>query len=268
MRRFDLSGPEGVRWVPDVPSGTGVLVIAGSSGRVDSPRAELMARHGALAESIRWFGGPGQHDGPWEIPLETFLSRVDELARQCDRIVVIGSSFGAEAALLAGAHSPRVAAVVAFAPSDVVWAGIRSDGTVTSHWSLGGVPLPFVPFADDWTADSDIPAYVSLYRASKARFRERLPSATIPVERIEEVLVVAGGDDQVWPSVEMAAAVKNRRSEHGRDTNVISDVEAGHRPVLPGEPVVATGMRMLRGGTEQADRRLGLAAWPHLVGLL
>jgi pimeloyl-ACP methyl ester carboxylesterase len=133
MKRHELSGVPGVRWVPDHATGVGALVLAGSSGRVQSSRAELLARHGVLAESIQWFGGPGQHDGPWEIPLELFLDRVADLVKGCDRIIVLGTSFGTEAALLTGAHSAHVAAVVALAPSDVVWAGVTPNGRVTSH---------------------------------------------------------------------------------------------------------------------------------------
>ena len=105
------------RRIPAVSNGVGALVLAGSSGRIDSGRASLLAQHGVLAESVQWFGGPGQHDGPWEIPLEFFLDRVDALAAECDRVLVLGTSFGAEAALLVGALSSKVAAVVAFAPS-------------------------------------------------------------------------------------------------------------------------------------------------------
>ncbi len=97
---MELSNIEGVRWIPDIPSGVGALVLAGSSGRVDSVRAELLARRGVLAESIRWFGGPRQHAGPWKIAIEVFIERVADLARDCGRVVVLGSSFGAEAALL------------------------------------------------------------------------------------------------------------------------------------------------------------------------
>ncbi|QGN35422.1 ABC transporter permease subunit [Microlunatus sp. Gsoil 973] len=97
---------------------------------------------------MRWFGGPGQHDGPWEIPLETFLRRIEVLRQSCDRVYVIGSSFGSEAALLCGALSPAVAGVIAFAPSDVVWAGYENGQRETSHWTLNGDPVPYVPL--DW----------------------------------------------------------------------------------------------------------------------
>jgi hypothetical protein len=259
--------PPGVRWLPDEPTGVGALVLAGSSGRVDSARAELLADHGVVAESIQWFGGPGQHDGPWEIPLELFLDRVADLARDCDRVLVLGTSFGAEAALLIGAHSAHVAAAVAFAPTDLVWAGVRGDGTVTSHWTLDGVPRPYVPFDDTWTSADDVPAFIGCYEASRRRFPERLDAATIPVERIERLVLVAGGDDQVWPALPMAEAIRARRAAHGLDTVLVSDSEAGHRTILPGEPVVTGGMRMRRGGTEVADRRLGAAAWPHILEL-
>jgi hypothetical protein len=268
LRHVELPGLEGGRWVPDVPTGTGALVLAGSSGRVDAARAELLARRGVTAESIRWFGGAGQHDGPWEIPLELFLGRVAALAADCDRVLVLGTSFGAEAALLTGALGRDVTAVVAFAPSDVVWAGVRSDGTVTSHWTLDGAPLAFVPFDDDGEPESAEPAYVDLYRASRRRYAERLAPAAIPVERIRDLVLVAGGDDRVWPAVEMAAAIRDRRRTHGVGTVLVTDPDAGHRAVLPGEPVVTGGMRIQRGGDEASDRRLGAAAWAAIERLL
>jgi uncharacterized protein len=260
--------PAGVRWLPDEPTGVGALVLGGSSGRVDSARAELLADHGAVAESIRWFGGAGQHDGPWEIPLELFLGRVADLAKDCDRVIVLGISFGAEAALLTAAHGSQVAAVVAFAPTDLVWAGVRGDGTMTSHWTLDGQPLPYVPFDDTWTPADDMPAFIGCYQASRRRFPERLDAATIPVERIERLVLVAGGDDQVWPALPMAETIRARRAARGLETVLVSDPEAGHRAILPGEPVVTAGMRIRRGGTELADRRLGAAAWPHIASLL
>lgn len=222
MRRQELTGVEGVRWVPDRPSGTGALVLAGSSGRVDSERARLLAAEGAVAESLRWFGGPGQHEGPWEIPLELFLERVQALAETCDRVVVVGTSFGAEAALLTGAHSPLVSAVVAFAPSDVIWAGGTAEGRVTSHWTLAGQPLPYVPFIEDWVPSEDPPAFLELYRQSRQRFSAQVKEAAIPAERIPEVLLVAGGEDKVWPSVLHSDAIapaagEVRPGNHPRD---------------------------------------------------
>ncbi len=95
-----------------------------------------------------------------------------------------------------------------------------------------------------------------------------MPGATIPVERIAELLLVAGGDDRVWPAEEHARRIVARRASHGLPTSLVSDPAAGHRAILPGEPVVTAGMRMQRGGTEEADRRLGSAAWTAIKALL
>ena len=268
VKRVELSTPTGVRWVPGEHRGAGVLVLGGSSGRVDEARARVLAEQGCIAESVRWFGGPGQHPGPWEIPRETFQRRVADLARDCDRVCIVGVSFGAEAALVTAALAARVDGVVAFAPSDVVWAGIDPAGRQTSHWSLDGQPLPFVPFVESWQPDSDPPGFRSLYLASRAASPEAVAAAVIPVERVPRLITVSGGDDQVWPSDLHAANIRSRRAAHGADTTAVADDEAGHRAVLPGEPVVSGGMSMRRGGTETADRRLGQAAWTRMLPLL
>ncbi len=268
MITTELTDPTGVRCTPDVPGGTGVLVLGGSSGRVEAARCTLLAEHGLLAESIRWFGGPGQNPGPWEIPIELFQSRVESLRAECDRIAIMGTSYGAEAALLTAAVTPTVDAVIAFAPTDVVWAGIREGGQ-TSHWTLGGEPVPFIPYVDDWTPDSEPPAYRGLYAESWERAAPEVrDAATIPVERIPTVLVVAGGDDQVWPGAEHARRIERRRAGSRMETLIILEDLAGHRVVLPGEDPVSGGQNMVRGGTPEADARLGELAWPVILDLL
>ncbi len=82
--------------------------------------------------------------------MEAFDASVGALADQCDRVVLLGVSKSAEAFLLYAADDPRVDAVVALAPSHVVWANVGPgpDGELRpqhSSWSRGGEPLPFVP---------------------------------------------------------------------------------------------------------------------------
>lgn len=213
-----------------------------------------------MAESVRWFGGPGQPSGPWDVPLETFLQRIDGLARECDRVWMMGTSFGSEAALLCGALSSQIEGVVAFAPSDVVWAGYDGQRE-TSHWTLEGRPLPYTPFNWDGYVPETPARFRPLYEKSLRSHAARAAEATIPVERISELVVVAGGDDQVWPSVDSADRIKARRSRHGLDTIVVTTADAGHRTILPGEPLVTGGVSMACGGSEVADTQLGTLAW-------
>jgi dienelactone hydrolase len=221
-----------------------------------------------VAESIQWFGGAEQNPGPWEIPIELFEGRVRRLASECDRVIIVGLSFGAEAALLTATHIPEVAAVVALSPSDVVWAGVTPEGRQTSHWSVGGSPIPFVPFADDWEPDTDPPIYRDLYLYSRQIDPSAVEAAAIPVERIPNVIQVVGGQDLVWPAGLHAQAIADRRAEHGLATTTVVESEAGHRAILPGEPAITAGVRMQRGGSESADRRLGEAAWREIRPLL
>lgn len=255
-------------------NGTGVLVLSGSSGRVELDRARLLADAGVTALAHRWFGGPGQPPGICEVPLESFGLGVDRLAPQCDRVVLFGTSKSAEAFLLYAADDPRVDAVVAFAPSHVAWANVGAgldgaDRPQRSSWSRAGAPVPFVPYDDDFVVDTDPPAFAPSYRHSLATYPERATAALIPVERVfGDVLLVAGGDDQVWPALESARSIETRRATYGLPTTLVSHPGAGHRVILPGESTASGGPRMARGGTEKADRELGRLAWPHLRRVL
>jgi len=233
---------------------TGVLLLHGSSGTPDLDRARLLEAEGYDVLVPRW---PVTH----EVPLEAFP--LAELAHN-DRLVVMGSSWGAEAALLLGALDERVDSVVAFAPSAYVWGRVLEDGSQRSAWTWQGEPLPFVPFDVDWKSEDDPPSYAGMYRQS---LRAAPEQARIPVERIRgEVLLVAGGDDKVWPAVEFAAEIERRRGD--RPTRTVTVAAAGHRAVLPGEEPKTAGQRMARGGTEAADRELGSRAWPEILRLL
>ncbi|MEV4260879.1 alpha/beta fold hydrolase [Kribbella sp. NPDC049584] len=233
---------------------TGLLLLHGSSGTPDVQRARLLEGEGYDVLAPRW-------TVTHEVPLESFP--LDELAARNDRLVVMGSSWGAEAALLLGALDERVDSVVAFAPSAYVWGRVLEDGTQRSAWTWRGEPLPFVPFDQDWKAEDDPPSYTGLYRRSLLSAAEE---ARIPVERIRDVLLIAGGDDKVWPAVEFAEEIVRRRGE--RPTRLLVSPEAGHRPVLPGEEPKSAGQRMARGGTEAADRELGARAWDEIRNLL
>jgi uncharacterized protein len=278
LRSEPLVGADGVCVHPASDgdaTGTGVLVLSGSSGRVETERAAVLAGVGATALTYRWFGSPGQPHDIWELPLESFDGAVEHLASQCDRVVLFGCSKSAEAFLLYAAEDPRVDAVVAVSPSHVAWAnlGPGPDGELRpqhSSWSRSGGAVPFVPYDDTVPVTGDPPAFEPVYRASLASAgAERVAAATIPVERFfGDVLLVAGGDDQLWPSGEFAGHVEARRTAYGLPTTLVTHPEAGHRVLLPGETVATGGMRMARGGREATDRALGRLAWPHIRRIL
>ncbi len=251
--------------VPPVESEWGVLVLAGSSGRIEERRADLLAQHGIRAHANRWFGGIGQRPVPHEVPLELFLAELDRLRASCDRVAILGTSFGAEAALVTASLAP-LDATIAIAPTWVVWPGLF-EGSWSSHWTLAGAPLHWVPFDADWVADADPPEYVGLYTGSAERSTDE--AAVIPVERIAgELLLVAGGDDRVWPGTDAAARIIARREAAGLATALVQHPDAGHRIPFPGEPAANGGTRMARGGTPDADAALGAAAFDAMLRML
>jgi dienelactone hydrolase len=259
-----VSKADSHRATPTRPCGTGVLVLAGSSGRVDRGRADLLARHGADALAIRWFGGVEQRPAPHEVPLETFMGALDVLGRDCDRVAIIGTSFGAEAALLTAAHTD-VHAVVACAPTSVAWAGY-ADRRWSSHWTWRGQPVRYLPLIADWSPATNPPAFRELYERSLDADETAASAATIPVEQITgRVVLAAGEDDQVWPSAEFARRIVKRRTAHGLATQLVIGPDAGHRMPLPGEDAPRGGIAMARGGTPEGDAELGRRLWPHIV---
>jgi uncharacterized protein len=251
----------------------GVLVLSGSSGRVDVERARVLGRQGAMAVALRWFGGEGQPPGICEVPLETFTAGVDWLAGQgASHVGIVGVSKGAEAALLVACLDPRVRVVVAISPSSVSWANVGPghDGRAypyRSSWTWRGEPLPFVPYLESWRpAGSGPVAYRSLYEESLLAFPAARTAAAIPVERADaDLVLIAGGDDALWPSDAFAEELASRRDRSGRQVRLVADPQAGHRPFFPGEAAPTASESIAHGGRVAADERLGLAAWPYVL---
>ncbi|TPI23471.1 acyl-CoA thioesterase [Mesorhizobium sp. B3-2-1] len=255
---------------------TGVVVLSGSSGRVDISRARLFASEGVSALALRWFGGEGQGPGICEIPLETFFAATDRLVGLgCRRIVYVGTSKGAEASLLAAAHDPRIDAVVAISPTSVVWGNIGPgrDGISwpeRSSWTLEGRPLPFVPTDPDWKASyvDGLVSYRGLFEHCLTRFEQEADRAAIPVESISaEIVLVTGGDDALWPSLDFARSIVQRRKDAGKATRLVSAPDAGHRILLPGETTPRSSSHA-HGGNDRADAKLGRDAWRYIRELL
>ena len=96
----------------------GVTTSSGGLELPDSTRAavllldELLPRFVRLRQerrAARWFGGEGQPPGICEVPLEVFTRATDRLIEEgCERVAYVGTSKGAEAALLIATDDPRV----------------------------------------------------------------------------------------------------------------------------------------------------------------
>jgi len=60
-----------------------------------------------VAIALRWFGGEGQSPA-YANPARVVRAAIQRLIEEgCDRIALVGTSKGAEAALLVASHDPR-----------------------------------------------------------------------------------------------------------------------------------------------------------------
>lgn len=270
-------GLQGTSFEPADDCGVGVVVLGGSSGTVPVERGRLLAGLGVQAIALRWFGGPGQHPGICEVPLETFEPATDHLIRQgCHRVAYMGTSKGAEAALLVAAFDQRITVVVAFSPSSVVWSntGPGRDGfgwPLRSSFTWRGRPLPFVPHEAEALLSVRVwprARYLELHEQSLRTFAVRLEMAAIPVEQSRaKFILVAGGDDHLWPSARFARSLSERLAVHGKEATLVVHDRAGHRILLPGETAMRSPVNE-HGGTDEADAELGRAAWTEIVRAL
>jgi uncharacterized protein len=265
-----LSGElQGCLVKPATPNGWGIVVLAGSSGRTDIARARLFADAGFIALALRWFGSDGQTPGICEIPLEIFFSAASRLLHEgAKRLAYIGTSKGAEAALLVATLDPRIDLVMALSPTSVVWAnsGGGRDGLglpLRSSWTYQGEPLPFVRY--DLSAPivtiEGLPSYRGYVEQSLITFGGDIEAATIHVEAARaDIILVAGSADALWPSDVFARALAKRRTDAGRPVELLIHPDAGHRVLLPGEnPVHST--QNAHGSDDLADAELGERAW-------
>ncbi|MCW5609885.1 MAG: acyl-CoA thioesterase/BAAT N-terminal domain-containing protein [Rubrivivax sp.] len=176
-----------------------------------------------------------------DIPVDRLQAAHDWLAAQpevdAERIGIVGTSKGAEFALLAGLRFPWLRAVAGIVPSDVVWEGwgpgVEPGRRASFAWK--GEPYAFVPYvgmADEvagFSTGREVRLRRPQDRGRAAAGAERVAAARIPVERIAAPVFVAGAhDDQVWDSGSMTEAIAEARRRAGRETVALVFRDAGH----------------------------------------
>lgn len=212
------------------PGARKAIVLLGGSegGRSWSHRPDFiqaLIERGFCVLSLSYFGTAKLPTNLRAIPLEYFDRAFHWLSSQPDRVVpgryaLVGVSRGAELALVLASRRDDVKAVVAIAPSSVVFPGPPTgiiDALRGQHsaWSEKGRELPFVPIPYSLTS---LTGMISGRRTamfeSALQDEEHARAAAIPVERIDApILLVSFTRDQVWPSRSMSEHIARRLRE-------------------------------------------------------
>jgi len=265
-----------------------VVILHGADGGTEAGDrfGPILARMGYAAVGLPYYSPDwGEYGPPKVLPdvSGSFIDiRVDQLADLRDalrgmpgvdveRFGLFGASKGAEFALIAASRYDWIDAVVAYAPTDVVWEGwglemVEAEGT-RSSFSFDGRPLPFMPyrgFVEGLLAGPGADLR-SIHVNGRADHPEKEADARIPVEAYAGPLIlIAGGRDAQWDSAAATRAITAVRGTGGRQTTALIYPEAGHDLVGDGGPRESPRS----GGSPEADAAARADAWPRVTAFM
>lgn len=225
--RYDLDQPgmtitkvqgeylNGFQLHPDAQTREGLVVIwGGSEGGPDFNRAVRLASHGYQVLSLFFFGQPNQRPVLANVPLDFF----DEvLAWRNEHVpngplTVIGTSRGAELALVLQARYPQINNLVVYSPTRYSWQGL-DFGREQPSWTWRGEPVPYVSFRHAAPGSKarmfaamigNTPVQLRMQHASAAAHDPNSEAARIRLGLSGNLLAFAGDDDAMWPGEQAA----------------------------------------------------------------
>ncbi|EFP64416.1 Uncharacterized protein conserved in bacteria [Ralstonia pickettii] len=302
VTRHDVRAPEneyglvGTLYLPDPYAHPGprpaVLILNGSGGGINEPRAALYASHGYAAFALAYFKAPGLSDYISNTPLEYFERALAWLRKRVeplhDFVAVSGQSRGGELALLLGATFPEaVSAVIGYVPGAVVHSGQNAADPAVGRegptWLYRGQPLPHLWEGNrtaTWAPFDEGPAPHRHERAIRTALQDAdaVARARIRIERARgPVLLLSATDDGSWPSSDYSRMVTTKLAEvrHPYPVQHFDYEGAGHAIVFPYVPTTqlvyahpVSGRISTAGGEPRANARADAQSWAAVLRFL
>lgn len=272
-----------------LPPGPGphpaVMILNGSGGGINEPRAALYASRGYAAFALAYFKAPGLSDYISNTPLEYFQTGLRWLRKKVspkhDFVAISGQSRGGELVLLLGATFPdEVSAVVAYVPGAVVHSGQNACdpkiGREGPTWLLGGKPIPHVWENNRTATWAPFDEGPSPHRHEKAILTalqdpDAVARARIKVEDIKgPVMLLSGTDDGSWPSSIYSKMVQDKLAEvnHPYPVEWLDYENGGHSILFPYVPTTqlvyahpVSGKISTSGGNPKDNARADQESW-------
>lgn len=271
----------------------GVIVIPGSEGGVPSELAKFIASNDYTTMALGYFGAQGLPPALENIPLEYFEHATQWFKEYSalEKVYLLGGSRGGELALLLGTTFPKLFdKIAAIVPSSQVTGGFPHPNKPA--WTLKGKPIrPFVrALMDDKLSFTE---YDDLLQATKAKeipfhsntqedpfnivdlFLKRhqqqdVDNSAILVENLKcPLLVIAAGDDQIWPSSWYAQQIAKRldRSASKIFRKILTYPNAGHGLTAPYDKPIYHPVGHFwchLGGSPQANQEACEKCWQNI----
>lgn len=201
-----------------------IVTLGGFRGGLQEERAERLSAHGFASLALAYFGC--EHLPPFlrEIPLDYCERAIDWVKCQPsldpNRIALWGVSRGAELALLLGSVIPKkIQAIVATVPTSAIYGAIQSDAPA---WIYRGetlqpsAPLPIIHVSPGQGSGPETALALTPFFLEGMKEKDGFIASQIPVEKIQcPLLLISGGDDQMWPSSLFAQQIIERLREKG-----------------------------------------------------
>lgn len=228
-----------------------IITLNGSGGGVTENRAALLAEHGFAVFTLGYFGMDGLPATLEHIPIEYFEKAFHWIKNHSDldgsKIGLMGGSKGGELVLLLGSLFPDdFKAITAVVPNCAIFPGC-AEGIPGPAWTHHGIPLEPIGHMNHVDPKEGLDAMHAIWLTPYflegiKNNPELFRSAAISVEKIKcPILLVSGGDDQMWPSAFFSEQIVNRLQENNANTCChINYPKAGHQLGLPFLPSPST----------------------------
>jgi fermentation-respiration switch protein FrsA (DUF1100 family) len=287
---------DGLVGVLYMPAGPGphpaVMILNGSGGGFNEPRAALYASRGYAAFTLAYFKAPGLSDYISNTPLEYFQKGMEWLRREVkpahDFVAISGQSRGGELVLLLGATFPEaVSAVVAYVPGAVVHSAQNACdpklGREGPSWLLNGKPIPHVWEGNrtaTWAPFDEGPSPHRHDRAILTALQDpdAIARARIQVEKIQgPVIMLSGTDDGSWPSTIYSKMVQDslQQANHPYPVQWLDYEGGGHSILFPYVPTTqlvyahpVSGKISTSGGSPSPNARADAESWAGVLAFL
>lgn len=235
-----------------------VVVYGGSEGGPDYAKGQLLSDEGYEVFSLFFFGQPNQAPSLSKVPLEQFEEVREYIAEHVGEgpVTVVGTSKGAEFALLLAATGFELDNVVAFAPAHYSYSGLDfSSFEDTPSFTLRGEDVPFASLRNaSWLTGmrvgwQSVTGYPVSYLDSYVEAAEAAgDDARIDMSGFAgNALLFAGEEDRMWQSGEAARELASASVE----AHVFEG--AGHA-FIPHAEELGRGWELMLGGTAEGNR--------------